>query len=262
MKSSDFTPITIIQKTISKWWLLFLAMLAGGLLGYFVSTILAPRYEAAAKISTSIDYTSSCELEDYEEDRAINEAGWLMISDSVLENVHEQISEQGVSISYQEILDSFSVERIDDLWTLRVTSRSPESAILFANIWADEAYEQLDEAFEHAQYANSLAVYIRSLESCLEEIPEGSNQFAICTIDNVDTLSSEILLKTELLNQELKLSRALLPSARYALASYAQAPTESLVHTRGFLVLSSSVLGLICALIFLFISTGKEKLDG
>jgi uncharacterized protein involved in exopolysaccharide biosynthesis len=262
MKSNDFTPITIIQKIISKWWILFIAMLAGGLLGYFISTRLAPRYEAAATISTSIDYTISYELEDYQEDRAINEAGWLMISDPVLENVHKQISEKGVSISYVEILESFSVERVDDLWTLRVTSQNPSSAVLFANIWVDEAYDQLDQASEHAQNASSLTAYIYSLESCLEEIPEDSNQYAICTIDNVDTLSSEILTKTELLNQELELSKALLPTARYSLVSYAQTPTESLVHTRGILVLSGFFLGLICALAVLFISAEKEKSDG
>ncbi|MCD6577288.1 MAG: hypothetical protein J7K66_04655 [Anaerolineaceae bacterium] len=262
MKSDDFIPITFIQKIILKWWLLFLAMLAGGVLGYFISTRLAPRYEAAAKISASIDYTISCELEDYQEDRAINKAGWLMTSDSVLKNVHKQITEQGIDISYQGILDSFSVERIDDLWTLRVTSYKPENAVLFANLWADEAYSQLDQASEHAQNASVLMAYIYSLESCLEETPENSNQYAICTIDNVDALSSEIFAKTELLNQELELSRALLPSARYALVSYAQTPTESLVHTRGILVLSGSFLGLICAFAFLFIFFEREKPGG
>jgi len=107
MPSRDFSPKKYFQKVVEKWWILFLAMLIGGLIGVGLSFLKTPRYEAEARISTSIDYTVLPELEDYEEDRMINEAGWVMLSDAVLENVQSKAEEQGISLSYGEMLDTF-----------------------------------------------------------------------------------------------------------------------------------------------------------
>ena len=259
MPSKDFKPKLLIEKTISKWRLLFLAMLAGGIAAYGAAGLFPARYEAVAQVTTNIDYSIAPEIDDHMEDRAINEVGWLMVSYPVLSNVLETVKEQGMEITYQDIMDHFTVERIDDLWTLRVTGSDPEAAAFLANVWVDEAYTQLDAASEHAQAASALRAYIYSLKNCLDALPDQSGNFALCTVDNVDKITKELTIKTKQLNEELELSRAIHPAQRYALVSHALTPTEPTFHVQGVLVLNGALLGLIFAVVYLLMRASREK---
>ncbi len=87
MAKNNISPKIIINKAINKWWLFFLFAVLGGAIGFLISMVHTPRYEAVARISTSIDYTISPKIEDYQEDRVIQDAGLLMISDDVLKAV-------------------------------------------------------------------------------------------------------------------------------------------------------------------------------
>jgi len=74
MPSIDFSLKIFTESLIQKWWVLFMAIVVGGMIGAGLSFVLPARYEADARISTSVDYTLLPELQDYEEDRIINEA--------------------------------------------------------------------------------------------------------------------------------------------------------------------------------------------
>ena len=262
MDSGNFIPRTAIERLIRSWWLLLIFMVIGGIIGYSIFDTFPPRYEAAASIATGIDYTFSPELEDYEEDRAINEAGRLIMSDSVLNNVETTLKSKGYMVSHQEILDTFYTERIDDLWTLRVTGSDPIIAAEFANTWLDEAYTQLDDAFKNAQDAYALTEYINSLEDCLQADPVEAQQYALCNISSTDEINKEIERVTNQRNDELILARAQYPAMRYSIVSEAYPPSEPDFHSRGILVLSSSVFGLVFAILVVFlIPFGKKAED-
>lgn len=247
-----------IDNILHKWWLVFLLMVVGGGIGFLIATLQPARFEATARISTSIDYTLAPRLEDYQEDRAIQEAGNVIFSDAVLEAVQAKLADKGISLGYEDILDTFSIERVDDLWTLRVTSSDPQLAAAAANAWLEEAYLQLNTAFEHAQTAETLGVYLQSLDDCLYADPEEIEQYALCAMNSTEALTEEILEKTELRNEELELSRALFPAMRYALVNEAQVPTSATLHTRGILVLSGAMLGFLVS-VLLVVSLSKKR---
>jgi len=262
MAKKYISPKKIINKAIKKWWLFFLFAVLGGAIGFLISMVQTPRYEAVARISTSIDYTISPKIEDYQEDRVIQDTGLLMISDDVLEAVRSNLADNGIAITHQEMIDSFTMERIDDLWTLRVTNFNPKLAEEMANVWMDEAYLQLDTAFQHAQTANSITVYIDSLERCLYADAEEAENYALCAVSSTDAITTEILKKTDLLKSELNLGRTINPSLRYSIISYAQTPNEPVFHTRGILILSNILLGVLAACTVIVIISGKEKTKG
>ncbi len=262
MAKNNISPKIIINKAINKWWLFFLFAVLGGTIGFLISMVQTPRYEAVARISTSIDYTISPKIEDYQEDRVIQDTGLLMISDDVLKAVRSNLAAHGIAITHQEMMDSFTMERIDDLWTLRVTNFDPELAEEMANAWMDEAYLQLDTAFQHAQIANSITVYIDSLERCLYADAEEAENYALCKVSSTDAITTEILKKTDLLKSELNLGRTINPSLRYSIISYAQTPNEPVFHTRGILILSNILLGVLAAFTVIVIISGKDKTKG
>lgn len=260
MSSDYFTPMNDSQKILKKWWLLFLAALLGGIIGFLVSAALPPRYEAAAKISTQLDYTDAVELADYEENRAINEVGWVSVSDSVLIEVQRLMNAKGHEITWADIVDTFSVERVDDLWMLRVTHTDPKTAADFANIWADEAYRQLTEAYGHALAADSIQTYISALESCTRLPASETAALALCATEDADTLYAEIMDKTKLLEEELRLARLLHPDLQITLVSHAQVPQEATRYQQGGLVFAGAALFFALMLIFLLVQPREERL--
>jgi hypothetical protein len=259
MKSDTFTPIRNFKNILQKWWLLVLAGVVGGLIGYLASLALPPRYEAYAQISSQLNYNEAYELEDYEENRAVNEVGWVCVLDPVLNEVETQIKEQGYQIDRSTIIEMISVDRIDDLWSLRVTHTNPQTAALFANIWADESYRQLTDAYSHALEAKNLQTQVSSLESCLSLPKSQTASIAICATKDLESITKEIGEKSDLLQQELALARLLHPDLQFSFVSRAVVPQQPTSRARGGLVFAGATLAFILTLTYLLVKDGREK---
>jgi len=259
MNADTFSPIQNFNSILHKWWLLVLTGVVGGLIGYIVSFALPPRYEAYAQISSQFNYSEAYELEDYEENRAVNEVGWVCVLDPVFNEVEKQIREQGYQIDRSAMIEMFSVERIDDLWTLRVVHSNPQTAALFANIWVDESYKQLIDAYSHAVKAKNLQSQINSLNTCLSLPKSQAASIVICAAKDEETIVEELAEKTELLENELALARLLHPDLQVSLVSRAEVPQLPTNRARGGLVIAGSALTFILMLAYLLVKDGREN---
>jgi hypothetical protein len=258
MPSSAFSPKKYIEKLIQYWWVLFLTIVIGGLIGTGLSLLRPPRYEAAAMISTSIDYSLLPELEDYEEDRIINEAGWVMLSDEVLLTVQHQADDAGISVSFEEMLDRFSADRIDDLWSLRVVGADPKAAADLANLWVDEAHQQLTKARAFALEASAIRSAIAALESCRQGDVDQGPGLTLCESADRDSLQTELETLTVELDEALALSRGLNPASSYTINRYSQIPTSPSYQARGVMAMLGMLLGLVSGLVALWFIGKKE----
>ena len=262
MPAQDIQPFDLFEKAIQKWRYIFLFILFGGLLGFGLSFLQQPRYESAAHISVSIDYAQHPEIEDYEEDRAINEAGLLIESDAVFDEVRAAAADEDIQLSDGEISAAFFAERIDDTWSLRVVGEDPGRTARLANIWAGEAYAQLDAAFTSAQEADALSAFIFALETCQDADSETKDAYALC--EEGDPVVIENALQETLSERDalLEQSRGLFPHARYALVSTADTPDEATLHARGAFVFSGALLGLVLALVYIFYLVSRKPVKG
>ena len=256
MPSTTFSPSAYFEKLVHHWWVIFLAIAIGGMAGAGISLLTPPRYEAEAKISTSIDYTLLPELEDYEEDRIINEAGWVMLSDAVLLDVQERAKIEGERIPFEEFDTRFSADRIDDLWALRVAGTDQQEATTLANIWVDISYQHLSDAHAYALDASTIRSAIAALESC-QQADDGS-ALALCETTDVGTLEVELESLTADLDDALALSLGLNPASNYTINSYAVIPLSPSYGARGVMALLGMALGLMAGLIVLWFSGKKE----
>jgi len=259
MTSDSFIPIRNLENILKKWWVLVLAGVFGGVVGFLTSLTLPPRYEAYAQISSQLNYSEAYELEDYEENRAVNEVGWVCVLDPVLNEVEAQLKDKGYQVDRSAIIEMFSVERIDDLWTLRVTHTDPQTAALFANIWADESYQQLTDAYSHALKAKTLQTHINALNSCLSLPKQKTDFLEICSEKNEKIITEEIRGKTALLEQELALARLLHPDLQFNYVSQAIVPQKPANRARGGLVFAGAVLGFILMFAYLLVKSGRKK---
>jgi len=256
MYTNAFSSREYVEKLIHLWWVVFITIVIGGLAGAALSYISPPRYEAQANISTSIDYTILPELEDYEEDRIINEAGWVMLSDEVLLEVQTRAKIEGVPIPFEDFSKRFSADRIDDLWALRVTGEDPQEACTLANIWADISYQNLTAAHAYALEAKAIRVVIAALESCQTAV-EGS-ALALCEMADMDALQSELNAQTAALEEALSLSQGLNPASNYSINSYALVPLKPSFQSRGVMAFLGMLLGLMAGLVGLWFAGNKE----
>jgi len=252
MPSQDLQPRDLFEKAIQNWRYIFLFIVFGGLLGYGLSFLQAPRYEAAAQISVSIDYARHPEIEDYEEDRAINEAGLLMVSDMVFDAVRTAAGREDISLSDAEMSGAFFAERIDDTWSLRVVGDDPNRTARVANLWAEEAFAQLDAAFTAAQEADALSGYIFALENCQDADSDTSDDYALCREGDPDAVENALREALSERDALLGQSRGLFPHARYTLVNFADVPAEATLHARGVFVFSGALLGLVLAMVYIF----------
>ncbi len=256
MPSITFSPKEYLEKLIHRWWIIFLMIAIGGVVGAGFSFITPPRYEAEAKISTSVDYTILPGLEDYEEDRIINDAGWVMLSDAVLLDVQERAKAEGVSIPFEDFATRFSADRIDDLWALRVIGSDQEEVSTLANIWADVSFQHLTIAHSYALEASTIRAVIAALESCQQE--EITTTPALCETTDVGTLETELDALTEELEDALALSQGLNPASIYTINSYAVVPLSPSYQARGVMAFLGMLLGLMAGLVALWFIGKKE----
>jgi hypothetical protein len=256
MPSSSFSARQYITFAIQKWWVFFLAIVIGGLLGVAISTLQPPQYEAQANLSSSIDYTLLPDLEDYEEDRIINEAGWLLFSDQVLLDVQTRAKMEGYPIAFEDFDERFSADRVDDLWALRVVSEDALEASTLANIWADVSYQHLTAAHAYALEASTIRAAIAALESCQQA--DAGSAFALCEIMDMATLQAELDEQTTAMEDALVLSQALNPASNYTINRYAVLPLAPSYQTRGAMAFLGMLLGLVAGLVVLWFAGKKE----
>jgi uncharacterized protein involved in exopolysaccharide biosynthesis len=256
MPSESFSPRRYFEKIIHLWWVMFLAIAIGGAAGAGLSYLIPPRYEAQAKISTSIDYTILPELEDYEEDRIINEAGAVMLSDAVLLDVQERTKTEGVRIPFEDFSTRFSADRIDDLWALRVVGADQQEASSLANIWVDISFQHLTSAHAYALEASAIRSALAALEDCQQA--DDSTAPALCETTDVDTLEKELDAMTAELEEALALSLGLNPASNYTINSYAVVPLSPSYRARGVMAFLGMLLGLMAGLVALWFIGKKE----
>ena len=256
MPTSAFSPREYVENMIHLWWVVFAAIVIGGLAGAALSFVFPPRYEAQANISTSVDYTLLPDLEDYEEDRIINEAGRIMLSDEVLLEVQKRAKSEGVPIPFEDFSDRFSADRIDDLWALRVIGDDPQEASTLVNIWADVSYQHLTTAHAYALEASAIRAAFAALESCQQVDDEST--FAVCEMTDVITLQAELEKQTAALEEALSLSQGLNPASNYTINSYAVVPLAPSYRARGVMAFLGMLLGLVAGLVGLWFAEKKE----
>lgn len=149
MDSSEFSAFLFINRTLKLWWLVFLAALVGGALGFVFFYLHPPVYEATATYFVTLDLDRfpmqglKPELIQYNEDMAVNTTEGALISDKVIKEVLSQVQSAGISLSYADLIQNYTIERKHDLWELRYRSHTPPEAQMVVNTWAQIGYQEM-----------------------------------------------------------------------------------------------------------------------
>lgn len=251
MNSKDgFILLDFIKGVFSGWKRVVVFMIMGGLCGMLASTTITPVYETRAVIAVTIDYTRTGALSDIQEDQAMRGLGSVIDSDTVRDQVVLEAQELGYVIDRNEIENSFTLEREDFRWFLRVRGDDPIRAADLATVWANVAMRVLDDGMEHAIIAGHLQQYLDSLEYCLQRQAVEGVVGNICADYDFDFLMDEVQVTSAEIRDQQAVSFGLMPAMEFFLAEKAPVNAEPVLGTRGILILCGAVLGFLLAAMF------------
>lgn len=149
MPSIEFSPYEHFKRVMNLWWLVLLAILLGGVLGFIFYQLRPPIYEATATFFATVDLNRfplqevRADLIQYNEDMALGTTEGALQSSDVRDKLLYQLKSLGIALSPADLLNNSTIERKHDIWELRFRSQTPAQAQIVVNTWADIGYQAM-----------------------------------------------------------------------------------------------------------------------
>lgn len=240
-----FSPLHVLMNAIRFWWVVFLMMFIGGLMGWLIHLSRPPVYEAIGRFSASIDFVSTGPLSQYEEDVALNAIGGIVTSDDLLRTVVDQAAAQEIQTSLVELKENSSVERRLNTWDIRVRDTDAEDAEQIASLWVEQGQAVLLESYQHALEAERLIRYLRSLQDCLAQTGDSQQVNVPCGPGSLSEIQEEIRAAGEAYNRERLAAKGIFYGLTIGPTDRAVLSPEPVIYDRNQMVLAGSLIGLL-----------------
>ena len=149
MISPEFSPYRYFSQVLNFWWLVLITTFLGGALGFVFYQLHPPVYEATATFFVTIDLTHFPiqgvreDLIQYNEDMAINTTEGALLSTGTINDLLNQLTATGISLTKKDVLQNYTIERKHDIWELRYRSQVPADAQTIVNTWAQIGYQAM-----------------------------------------------------------------------------------------------------------------------
>jgi hypothetical protein len=249
MDEKEYSPLDGYRYAINNWWLIFGLIIIGGVIGMLFHPLRPPLYETKAVFAIHIDFNQSGWLSEFEQDYAINTARYLMHSDPVVGRVEEELARRNIPPQTAVLGTNVFFERKQPIIEIKVRNSDPDTAAIIANIWAEQAFIELKSAHMHAVQAESLWIYLKGLEYCKLEGAH-SQVGDLCSFHTFEEIKREIETVAHRLQEEVGLSRGVIPALVFDLLQTATVPELPTAFGRHFLVLGGALAGFFAGAFF------------
>lgn len=168
-------PIAVgkMSNLFKNWWKITILAIFGGLLGFGISFVLPPTFEAEAIFSASIDFTK-VRFENLAENGQERVVFTQYEEDLALQVVHDVLLAQMSNVlQYAQTLDSTldessfnrnkQIRRYHALWYLRYQHENPEVAQAIVKYWVEVGYQALRQAQMDGVVENFVLIDLVSL---------------------------------------------------------------------------------------------------
>lgn len=175
-----------LMRFLQKWYLVFLFIVIGGLIGYLFSYLIPPSYQAVANLYIGIDVervnemeyiiplakTEPLNLDDYK-NWQLKQVADISISEKVLNKTFSSISllENMGNIGYEDMIKNLELYWYDTgTWQFKTVNRDQEIAKVIAETWLNTAHGVLSELLEYSDEVAELDAEILSINSEIGEL--------------------------------------------------------------------------------------------
>lgn len=256
---TDYKLKIITNQTRTPWLVIVIGMLLGALIGFLISTLLPPVYEARSLVTTNMEIVEDANINETMVDAEINHIGELAYHPDVINKLIEIEGAQGNELTLEDLKRDGSVERQLMNTILKVQNRDPQIAARIASEWSQILYTRLAEAYPHAVVLSAAKAQFGMLETCLEDPVSAKTLY--CWSLTSDEMVSEMRRLETMIAQESPLSLGLTKDLNVSQFQPAAIPETPLNFQKGTLMLSGTLVGLFAAIIYLEIKPSKEIND-
>jgi capsular polysaccharide biosynthesis protein len=262
MADPEFSPSEAMASIFSRWWLVVIMAVVGGVVGFGFHYMLPPLYQATASVTITMDFTQR-ELSQYEQDYAFNAAGAIINSTAVVDQIIDKSRMSGISISASDLKQQMFVEGRQSVWELHIRHHDPQAAAVLANIWVGVALDALNATLEQAIQVEQYQQQIASLQACLPFQP-GVNQKETnprptpkeCGRFSLKEIEAALNDWTEKLVQGKELTLGILPIMTFGLTGDASVPVNPVQYNQASLTLAGAAIGFV---ISLWIASSRKR---
>lgn len=157
---TDWTIRDEILRLTQRWPCLILAFLVGSFLGWGISCVLPPEYQAETEMYVAFNADTVLTNPDDYKNWQMGQLEAFVLSDDVLQALLANLSSQDSdwkNLTTQDLARMLSVRwRSAGKWRLVAAADSPERASEVAQIWRDVVFQQISEAIENANQFNQI----------------------------------------------------------------------------------------------------------
>jgi hypothetical protein len=256
---NDISPRKSLDQVLRYWWVIALAMIAGGIVGWGVSHLSAPVYEARAGYRVNVDDNALlAELRKTNPEAVLSydirapyltPVALVFYLPEVRSAVEEQARAEGLAFPSGGFRSGvLSLDQRGDEWTIIVRHSNKETAAKLANMWVDIADKYLRQAHEEAVQAQVLKMQLTVLSNCFSDMNlVDANKCAGTTFVDMREIQAYLKDLDRQYQEALTASKGISTLVTFNRSSVADPPERPVYYTTSLLILAGSLIGLLIA---------------
>lgn len=252
----DLHPRQLMDRITSRWYLIFLGVVLGGISAWLFGSLLHPVYEAHADVYINLDSTLWAQEAHVGEPVEVPLATSmvpiyeLFYAPETLAALMDVAAEDGIVIDEQSIYENFTVQRVSMTWLCTVRAGDPQAAARLADLWVQVALPIHQEAHTHALAAYALILERDALAACFEGSSlSAANTCAGTSLASLGDLAPALAELEQRIAAERALAMGLDPALTLDAGSPAVVPVSPVRFARTWLALAGAGIGLILGIV-------------
>lgn len=256
---NEISPRNTLDRVLQYWWVIALAMIAGGVIGWGISQLTVPVYEARAGYRVNVDDDALlAELRKTNPEAELNydvRAPYLtpvalaFYLPEVRSAVEEQARAEGLAFPSDAFRSGdLSLDQRGSEWIIIARHSDKDTAAKLANMWVDIADRNLRQAHEEAVQAQALKLQMAALSNCFpgKSLVEG-NQCAGTTFTDPGEIQAYLKDLDLQYQSALTAGEGISILVTFNRGSIAVPPERPIYYNTSLLILAGSLIGLLIA---------------
>ncbi len=252
----------VFTRAVRYWWLVTILVMAGGVVGLFVSRLQRPLYESTAQITTVIDYAYAGRLTDYEEDHLLAAIGDIITSDAVMRSTAAAAVQEGLTSSPEETMAGLSASRQGYRWELSSRFNDPHTSQRVNQLWLDASMKAL-EGFRRDSITALAQVNAQAeVEACFQQAASLEPVSPYCSLGEMRELLASLEGSSESEQPGSLLTGLLVSRISYQVTREAVMPTKPVHYSVNLTTLAGAIIGLLAVMILFILGYPRSQATG
>jgi hypothetical protein len=260
---NDISPLDAFNRLLHYWWVVALAMMLGGMLGWVFSIFLQPIYEATALYNVHLDEETILKFAREENPDAtldyvtinkyLGPVELIFYEPETRADLEKLAKAQGLNYVASDFnVNDFIVDRRGWDWTIIVRNHDAQTAARLGNLWMQVTNARLQKLRQKSIDALGLEIQAKALSACFDgRSLAQANQCAGKSFTSVEEAAKQLEALDKQAQSLRGESKGISELVTLFPVSDANTPLRAVMYRTSMLALMGSFIGLIVGAILI-----------